>query len=66
VLRAPGRAGTMRWLLGDRDGVVVIPKAMLDEAVARTEAVLGTESQVRNAIRAGTDPQEAYKKYAKF
>ncbi len=54
------------WLLADRDGVVVIPKAMLDDAVARTEAVLGTESQVRTAIRAGMDPQEAYKTYAKF
>lgn len=54
------------WLLGDRDGVVVIPQAMLSEVVERTEKVLSTESQVRTAIRGGMDPQDAYRKYAKF
>jgi hypothetical protein len=27
---------------------------------------MATESEVRKAIRAGTDPQEAYLKYGKF
>src|SRR6478672_326669 len=38
------------WLLGDRDGVVVIPAALVEETIARTEAVAQTENQVRAAI----------------
>jgi 4-hydroxy-4-methyl-2-oxoglutarate aldolase len=54
------------YLLGDRDGVVVIPAALIDETVARTEAVAQTENRVRDAIRAGMDPVDAYLKYRKF
>jgi len=54
------------WLLGDRDGVVVIPGAIAAEVVARTEATLQTENKVRTAILAGMDPQEAYLKFGKF
>jgi regulator of RNase E activity RraA len=54
------------YLLGDRDGVVVIPAAMVEEAVSKTEEVLQTENKVRTAILAGMDPQEAYLKFGKF
>ena len=54
------------YLLGDRDGVVVIPAAVVDEAVSKTEEVLQTENKVRTAILAGMDPQEAYLKFGKF
>lgn len=54
------------YVLGDRDGVVVIPSEVADEAVTRTEAVAQTENQVREAIRGGMDPVEAYLKYRKF
>ena len=54
------------YLLGDRDGVVVIPQAIAADVIAETEQVTNTESQVRAAIRAGTDPVEAYLKYGKF
>ncbi|MBE7418273.1 MAG: RraA family protein [Ideonella sp.] len=54
------------YLIGDRDGVVVIPKAIAEEVVARTEEVAGTENQVRSAIRGGMDPVDAYLKYGKF
>src|SRR5581483_4297109 len=54
------------FLLGDRDGVVVIPGAVATEAVARTEEVVSTENQVRSAILQGMDPQQAYLKYGKF
>jgi len=53
-------------VLGDRDGVVVIPQAMVAEVVEKTEAVALTENQVREAIRGGMDPVEAYLKYGKF
>ncbi len=54
------------YLIGDRDGVVVIPGAIAADVVARTEEVMRTESQVRTAILAGVDPVEAYLKYGKF
>jgi regulator of RNase E activity RraA len=54
------------YVLGDRDGVVVIPSELADEVVTRTEAVAQTENQVRGAIRGGMDPVEAYLKYRKF
>jgi regulator of RNase E activity RraA len=54
------------YLIGDRDGVVVIPGAIAEDVVTRTEAVMQTENQVRTAILAGMDPQEAYLKFGKF
>ena len=54
------------YLLGDRDGVVVIPQAIAQEVVARTEAVVATESDMRRALLAGMDPVEAYNTFGKF
>ncbi|MGH8682121.1 MAG: RraA family protein [Burkholderiales bacterium] len=54
------------FLIGDRDGVVIIPGAMAEEVVTRTEEVMRTENRVRTAILAGMDPQAAYLKYGKF
>ena len=54
------------WLLGDRDGVVVIPGDLAEEVVARTEEVVATESDMRRALVSGMDPVEAYLKYGKF
>lgn len=54
------------YLIGDRDGVVVIPAELAVDAVARTEEVVRTESQVRRAIMAGIDPVDAYMKFGKF
>ena len=54
------------FLLADRDGVVIIPGAMAEEVIAKTEQVLQTENAVRTAILAGMDPQQAYLKFGKF
>jgi regulator of RNase E activity RraA len=54
------------YLLGDRDGVVIIPRDAAAEAVARTEDVMATESEMRNALIAGMDPVEAYNRFGKF
>ena len=54
------------FLLGDRDGVVVIPSAAAPQAIARTEDVMATESETRNALIAGMDPVEAYNRFGKF
>lgn len=54
------------WVHGDRDGMVVIPAAHLDEVIEKGVAAMATESKVRRAILDGMDPQEAYLKYGKF
>lgn len=54
------------YILGDRDGVVVIPGGIAADVIAKTEEVIRTESKVRSAILAGMDPQEAYLKFGKF
>jgi regulator of RNase E activity RraA len=53
-------------VLGDRDGVVLIPAALAEEVVTRTEEVVATESEMRSALIAGMDPVAAYDKYGKF
>ena len=54
------------WVLGDRDGVVVIPAVIAGDVVARTEEVVATETEMRRALVAGMDPVAAYDKFGKF
>jgi regulator of RNase E activity RraA len=61
VLVAPGD-----YLLGDRDGLLRVPRAIVEDVVARSEAAIATENKVRTAILAGVDPQQAYLKFGKF
>jgi 4-hydroxy-4-methyl-2-oxoglutarate aldolase len=61
VLVAPGD-----YLLGDRDGLVRVPQAMIEDVLTRSEAAISTENRVRTAILAGVDPQEAYLRFGKF
>jgi 4-hydroxy-4-methyl-2-oxoglutarate aldolase len=53
-------------ILGDRDGVVILPRARAKEIVAAAETAIATESLVRKAILDGMDPQQAYLTYGKF
>ena len=53
-------------LLGDRDGVVVIPQACVEQVVEKAEEVVATESDMRRALIGGMDPVAAYHKYGKF
>ena len=54
------------WLHGDRDGMVCIPKKILDEVLEKSQIAMETENKVRSAILEGMDPQEAYLKWRKF
>jgi regulator of RNase E activity RraA len=54
------------YMVGDRDGLIRVPRAIVVEVIEKAEAAMATESLVRKAILAGTDPQEAYLKYRKF
>ena len=50
-------------VFGDRDGVLVIPGGIAEEAVARALEKVESENQVREAFRAGMSAVEAFRKY---
>ena len=54
------------YLVADRDGVVIVPREAAEEAVERTEQVMSTESEMREAILGGMDPEQAYLAFGKF
>ena len=54
------------WLHGDRDGMVRIPSAIIDEVAEAAAEAMAAENLVRAAIRNGTDPQKAYLAHGKF
>ena len=43
------------WLVGDDDGVVVIPASRLDEALEKAARIVEAEKRIAKAIRAGVD-----------
>lgn len=54
------------YVMGDIDGIVLIPKALVNGCVDRVEELINTESQVRKAILSGVDSKEAYLRYGRF
>jgi regulator of RNase E activity RraA len=54
------------YVMGDIDGVVVIPAARVGEIVEKSEEAMQRENLVRKAILEGVDPREAYLKHGKF
>ena len=54
------------YVLGDIDGVVIIPQQIAQEVIKETEEYINTESQLRKDILSGVDPKEAYLKYRVF
>jgi regulator of RNase E activity RraA len=60
------RIRTGDYVVGDADGVVVIPAALVADVLRRAEAVATAENEVRAAVRAGVPPLEAYDRYGKF
>ena len=53
-------------VLGDRDGVLIIPREIADEVVTKAEEVVHTENLVRKAILEGMLPLDAYNKFGRF
>ena len=53
-------------IVGDLDGVVVVPRRVAHEVLQRCERLVGTEGKVRTAVRRGMLPLEAYKKFGAF
>jgi regulator of RNase E activity RraA len=53
-------------VVGDLDGVVVIPRRIAHEVLGRCEKLVGTENKVRAAVRRGMTPLAAYQKFGSF
>jgi 4-hydroxy-4-methyl-2-oxoglutarate aldolase len=54
------------WIVGDDDGVVVVPKAIAGDVLVEAERKAATESEIRAAVREGTPPLDAYERYGTF
>jgi len=54
------------FVLGDRDGVIIIPREIATEVIVAAEEVVHTENLVRKSILEGTLPLDAYNKYGRF
>ena len=54
------------WIVGDDDGVVVVPAEIAEEVLAEAEQKAATESEIRRAVRDGMPPLEAYERYGTF
>ena len=54
------------WVVGDEDGVVVVPQDVAGEVLEAAEGKAATENEIRAAVRAGTSPLEAFERYGTF
>ena len=54
------------WVVGDDDGVVVVPHALAESVLEEAEDKAATESEIRAAVRDGASPLEAYERYGTF
>lgn len=54
------------YIVGDADGVLIIPQAIAEEVIGKAEAVVHTEDLVRKAILEGMHPVKAYEKFGRF
>jgi 4-hydroxy-4-methyl-2-oxoglutarate aldolase len=63
-----GRVSVHRgdFVVGDKDGVLIIPAEITLEVLQRSEEVTRTENLVRKAILRGVHPLEAYREYGRF
>jgi 4-hydroxy-4-methyl-2-oxoglutarate aldolase len=54
------------WVVGDDDGVVIVPQAIAEDVLAEAEEKAATESEIRDAVREGMPPLEAYQRFGTF
>jgi regulator of RNase E activity RraA len=54
------------WIVGDRDGVVVLPDDRVEEVLGEAEAKMATENEIRDSVRDGMLPLDAYDRHGTF
>ncbi|MDQ3752497.1 MAG: RraA family protein [Actinomycetota bacterium] len=68
---APVTVGTVRispgdYIVADHDGIVAIPVGLCDAVLAAAEDKVATENAIRDAVRGGALPLEAYDRFGTF
>jgi regulator of RNase E activity RraA len=53
-------------VVGDLDGVAVVPRALAVPVLLECERLASTENRVRDAVRRGMAPLAAYEKFGVF
>jgi regulator of RNase E activity RraA len=53
-------------LVGDVDGVACVPRGVAEEVLEHAEEMVDTESEIREKVREGMAPLEAYDRYGEF
>jgi regulator of RNase E activity RraA len=53
-------------VVGDVDGVCVVPEEVAEDVLREAEELANTENHVRQAVREGVDPLDAYEEYGVF
>lgn len=54
------------FVIADRDGIVVIPAAVVEDVLVAAERLEEIERQIRTALLAGEDREAVYRKHPKF
>jgi 4-hydroxy-4-methyl-2-oxoglutarate aldolase len=54
------------WVVGDDDGVIVVPASIAERVLAEAEAKAATENEIRRVVRDGMPPIEAYERFGTF
>jgi regulator of RNase E activity RraA len=54
------------FVVGDPNGVVVVPRDLALEVLLEAEKVVEVEDKIREELRAGEDPLKLYAKYGRF
>jgi regulator of RNase E activity RraA len=54
------------YVMGDRDGTLLIPQDIAGFVITETVKTMSTDSRMRDAIRAGRDPYDAYLEFGKL
>ena len=54
------------FIIADHDGVICIPQAVAKEVLLKGEEVFNTENAIREAVRGGMPPLDAYEKFGRF
>jgi 4-hydroxy-4-methyl-2-oxoglutarate aldolase len=54
------------YVVGDADGVAIVPHDLVKTVLEEAEALVGTENLIRDAVRDGMMPLAAYEQFGKF
>jgi len=54
------------WVVGDMDGVIVVPQEIAQTVLLKAEEIESREEQTRQALAAGMPIEEVYEKFRRL